>query len=90
MQATRSVQRLSIPLANPLGVFLMRQFILGLPSDLMNAARLDGMSLETKERYYAGLSALTAKLETGEKPLREIMQEMMAEAASLILQEMQA
>ena len=31
-------------LANPLGVFLMRQFILGLPSDLMNAARLDGMS----------------------------------------------
>jgi multiple sugar transport system permease protein len=30
-------------LANPLGVFLMRQFILGLPSDLMDAARLDGM-----------------------------------------------
>jgi len=32
------------PLANPLGVFLMRQFILGLPSDLENAARLDGVS----------------------------------------------
>lgn len=32
------------PLANPLGVFLMRQFILGLPSDLENAARLDGLS----------------------------------------------
>jgi ABC-type glycerol-3-phosphate transport system permease component len=31
------------PLANPLGVFLMRQFILGLPSDLENAARLDGL-----------------------------------------------
>jgi ABC-type glycerol-3-phosphate transport system permease component len=31
-------------LANPLGVFLMRQFILGLPSDLMDAARLDGLS----------------------------------------------
>ena len=31
-------------LANPLGVFLMRQFILGLPSDLLNAARLDGLS----------------------------------------------
>jgi multiple sugar transport system permease protein len=30
-------------LANPLGVFLMRQFILGLPSDLMDAARLDGL-----------------------------------------------
>jgi ABC-type glycerol-3-phosphate transport system permease component len=32
------------PLANPLGVFLMRQFILALPSDLENAARLDGVS----------------------------------------------
>ncbi len=31
-------------LANPLGVFLMRQFILGLPKDLENAARLDGVS----------------------------------------------
>jgi ABC-type glycerol-3-phosphate transport system permease component len=31
-------------LANPLGVFLMRQFILGLPSDLIDAARLDGLS----------------------------------------------
>lgn len=32
------------PLANPLGVFLMRQFIMGLPRDLENAARLDGVS----------------------------------------------
>lgn len=32
------------PLANPLGVFLMRQFILSLPNDLENAARLDGVS----------------------------------------------
>ncbi len=32
------------PLANPLGVILMRQFILGLPRDLENAARLDGLS----------------------------------------------
>jgi ABC-type glycerol-3-phosphate transport system permease component len=32
------------PLANPLGVFLMRQFILALPRDLENAARLDGVS----------------------------------------------
>ena len=30
-------------LANPLGVFLMRQFILSLPKDLENAARLDGI-----------------------------------------------
>jgi ABC-type glycerol-3-phosphate transport system permease component len=32
------------PLANPLGMFLMRQFIVGLPKDLENAARLDGVS----------------------------------------------
>jgi ABC-type glycerol-3-phosphate transport system permease component len=32
------------PLANPLGIFLMRQFIAGLPRDLDNAARLDGAS----------------------------------------------
>jgi ABC-type glycerol-3-phosphate transport system permease component len=32
------------PLANPIGIFLMRQFIEGLPADLENAARLDGAS----------------------------------------------
>jgi ABC-type glycerol-3-phosphate transport system permease component len=32
------------PLANPIGVFLMRQFILELPKDLENAARLEGLS----------------------------------------------
>lgn len=32
------------PLANPLGIFLMRSFIESLPSDLENAARLDGSS----------------------------------------------
>jgi ABC-type glycerol-3-phosphate transport system permease component len=32
------------PLANPLGAILMRQFILGLPRDLENAARLDGLN----------------------------------------------
>jgi ABC-type glycerol-3-phosphate transport system permease component len=32
------------PLANPLGIFLMRSFIEQLPSDLENAARLDGVS----------------------------------------------
>jgi hypothetical protein len=51
--------------------------------------RLGAMSLETKERYFAVLSKLAAKLEESEKGLRDIMQEMMAEAAGLILQEMQ-
>jgi len=52
-------------------------------------ARLGSMSADTKERYFAVLSTLVAKLETAEKPMREIMQEMVAEAAGLILQEMQ-
>jgi hypothetical protein len=52
-------------------------------------ARLGSMSVDTKERYFAVLSTLVAKLETVEKPMREIMQEMMAEAATFILQEMQ-
>ena len=50
--------------------------------------RLGSMSPETKERYFAVLSTLVDKLESIEKPMREIMQEMMSEAASLILQEM--
>ena len=32
------------PLANPIGIFLMRGFIEALPNDLENAARLDGVS----------------------------------------------
>jgi len=52
--------------------------------------RLDGMSAETKERYFAILSMLVGKLETAGKPLREIMQELMTEAMSLVLQEMQS
>ena len=32
------------PLASPIGIFMMRQFIESLPSDLENAARLDGCS----------------------------------------------
>jgi hypothetical protein len=52
-------------------------------------ARLGSMSVETKERYFAVLSTLVAKLETTDKPLRDVMQEMMSEAATVILQEMQ-
>jgi hypothetical protein len=52
--------------------------------------RLGSMSAETKERYFAVLSTLVEKLEASEKPMREVMHEMMAEAATLILQEMQS
>ena len=51
--------------------------------------RLGGMSPETKERYFAVLSTLVVKLESVEKPMRDILQEMMSEAATLILAEMQ-
>ena len=51
-------------------------------------ARLPGMDLAQKERYFAVLSALVGKLEMPDKPLRDILQEMMAEAASHIFQEM--
>ena len=51
--------------------------------------RLPGMGVESKERYFAVLSNLVTKLETADKPMREIMQEMMSEAAALILQELQ-
>ena len=52
-------------------------------------ARLPAMPLEQKERYFAVLASLVGKLETADKPLREIMQEMMSEAAGYVLQEMQ-
>jgi len=52
--------------------------------------RLPTMSFESKERYFGVLSVLVTKLETAEKDMREIIHEMMAEAASVILQEMQS
>jgi len=53
-------------------------------------ARLPTMAFEQKERYFAVLSALVGKLETPEKPLREILQEMTAEAATYVLQEIRS
>jgi len=52
--------------------------------------RLPTMPLETKERYFAVLSVLVAKLEEPEKHLREVLEEMMAEAGAIILQEITA
>jgi len=54
------------------------------------AGRVPGMPFETKERYFTVLSALVSKLETPEKNLREILQEMMSEAAAIIMQEINA
>ncbi len=48
--------------------------------------RLGAMSPEVKDTYFSVLSKLVTKLETDEKPLREIMQEMMTEAMSEVLQ----
>jgi len=52
--------------------------------------RLPGMGLDTKERYFAVLSVLVTKLEIPEKNLREVLQEMMSEAAAIIMQELSA
>ena len=50
--------------------------------------RLPAMELETKERYFVVLNSLVSKLEMPEKRLHEVLQEMMTEAAAIILQEM--
>jgi len=47
--------------------------------------RVAAMSVDTKERYFAVLSTLVGKLEEAEKSLRDVAQEMIAEAASTIL-----
>jgi hypothetical protein len=51
--------------------------------------RLDSMTPEMKETYFSVLSKLTLKLEDADKPLRDVAQEMMAEAMSEVLQMVQ-
>ena len=51
--------------------------------------RLGTMSPETKDAYFVILTKLVDKLENDEKPLKEIMQEMMAEAMTEVLQMIQ-
>jgi hypothetical protein len=52
--------------------------------------RMGDVSSETREAYLAILMKLVAKLETAEKPLKEILQEMMAEAMTEVLQMIQS
>jgi hypothetical protein len=51
-------------------------------------ARLARMPLETKERYFAVLSVLVAKLEDLDMPLREVLQDVVIESAPYIAQEL--
>jgi hypothetical protein len=51
--------------------------------------RLDSMTPELKVTYFSVLSKLVTKLETEDKALREIAQEMMTEAMGEVLQVMQ-
>jgi hypothetical protein len=55
---------------------------------LAMAARLPTMTLEQKERYFAVLSTLVTRLEDTDKPLKAVLQEMMAEAAPYLFREM--
>jgi hypothetical protein len=50
--------------------------------------RLPTIPLESKERYFAVLAALAAKLETPEKPLREVLTELMVEAGAHLMAEL--
>ncbi len=52
--------------------------------------RLDSMTPDLKVTYYSVLSKLVTKLETDDKALREIAQEMMTEAMGEVLQVMQS
>ncbi len=52
-------------------------------------ARLAGIELESLERYFAVLSNLVGKLEDGEKSLAQVINEMMAEAAGVVMAELQ-
>ena len=51
-------------------------------------ARLAHMNLSSKERYFAVLSVLVTKLEEIEKPLRDVLQDVLIEAAPYIAQEL--
>lgn len=50
--------------------------------------RLARMSVASKERYFAVLSSLVAKLEDPNKPLREVLREVVIESAPYIAQEL--
>jgi hypothetical protein len=54
------------------------------------ATRVPAMDPDRKERYAAVLSMLVTKLEDPALGLREILQEMMTDAMSYVLQEMQS
>ncbi len=51
-------------------------------------ARLAYMSLSSKERYFAVLSLLVTKLEDVEKPLRDVLQDVLIESAPYIADEL--
>jgi hypothetical protein len=51
--------------------------------------RLPAVEAESLERYFVVLSKLVGKLEDEGKPLGQVMNEMMAEAAGLLMAEMQ-
>jgi hypothetical protein len=50
------------------------------------AARLPHMSTEERERYLALVSPLVGKLEETGKPLRQVLQEAMAELLPVVMQ----
>jgi len=52
--------------------------------------RLASIESDSLERYFAVLSKLVGKLEDPSKPLSQVMNEVMAESAAILMQEMQS
>jgi len=50
--------------------------------------RVPSLTLESKERYFAVLSLLVGKLESPDKNLRDVLEEMMVEGATLLMEEL--
>lgn len=53
-------------------------------------ARLPGLEMPSKERYFAVLTVLIGKLEDADKTMRDVLVEMMAEAGRHLMEEMSA
>ncbi len=53
------------------------------------AGRLPDLADDTLERYFGALSKMVEKLEDHEKSLGQVLNEMLGEVATLVMQEMQ-
>ena len=61
------------------------------PSSVASCSgKYEKLEIASKERYFAVLTSLVAKLEAQEKSMREVLSEMMAEAGRHLMEELSA